>query len=324
VRQVRHQALIGAALTRYAGEWRQAAVPLIGARLHLLLHVGAATLVAAAVTGMYVRGLGLEYRASWQSTFLDTGAVDALLAVVLGPAAAVLGRELPSVEPFRHPASDAAAGWIHLYAITGLLFVIVPRALLALEAALRARRLSNHLALSLEGAWFRSLLAPSRGGAARVDVQPCALRLQPRASERLASLLHDLFGSRAEVVVHGPLAYGDDPAALPASDAALRCRALLFGLAATPEAEVHGRLAKDLAHALSEGERLLLLVDASGYAQRVGEDSPRLAERRRAWDRVLREAGLTAAHVHLGGEPGPEQLEALGRALYPAAAPETA
>lgn len=318
VRQVRHQALIGAALTRFAQAWRAAAVPLIAARLHLMLHVGALLLVLGAVVGMYVRGLGLRYIASWESTFLDAGQVQAVLSAVLGPAARLLGTEVPDVTGLDSGEGGPAAPWIHLYALTAALAVLLPRAMLALVSARRAGRLSRNLALGLEGAWFRRLLAPGRGRAARVDVQPYALRLDPRGAERLLALLHDLFGTQAEVVQHGSLPYGGELPPLPASAAAERCRVLVFSGASSPESEVHGRLAAELARACSPDERLIVAVDDSAYARTVGAHSPRLSERRMAWDRVLREAGVTSAHLMLDAEPGPAALEALAAALHPA------
>ncbi|RKY20721.1 MAG: hypothetical protein DRQ55_06835 [Planctomycetota bacterium] len=332
VRQVRHQTLIGAALTRYANTWRELAVPLISARLHMLLHLGALSLVAATVAGMYVRGLGLEYRASWESTFLSVDSVDRILGLVLGPAARVLGQELPSVAAFHYPETDAAAGWIHLYAMTGLLFVVLPRSLAALLMSRRATRLAGEVPLPLGEGWARRLLSPVSGGRARVDVQPCSVRTEPRQADRLSALLHDVFGTRAEVVLHDAVPYGDEPPPLPESDATQRCLVLLFGLSATPEAEVHGRLVSRCAAEVGSGagaeagpgeddteQRLLILVDGSGYADSVGRDSPRMAERRRAWDRVLREAGCGAAHIDLSADPGPGVLEALGAGLFPSA-----
>jgi hypothetical protein len=322
VRQVRHQALIGAALTRYAASWRTVAVPVITARLHLFLHLGALTLVAATIGGMYVRGLGLEYRATWESTFLEAESVDRVLDVVLGPAARLLGDELPPVAQFRHPESegDGAARWIHWYALTGLILVVLPRLLLAWWSARRARRMADDVILPLGGDWARRLLAPGRGGRARIDIQPCSVRLEPRNVERLASLLHDVFGARAEVALTPTVPYGEDPPALEASDATTRCRVLLFGLASTPESEVHGRMVTECAAGVREDEQLLVIVDGSSYAASVGAGSPRLDERRRAWDRVVREAGCTAVHVDLGTDPGPGLLESLGAGLYPAQA----
>lgn len=322
VRQVRHQALIGAALTRYAASWRAVAVPVITARLHLFLHLGALVLVAATIGGMYVRGLGLEYRATWESTFLEAESVDRVLDLVLGPAAWLLGDELPPVEPFRHPDSegDGAARWIHWYALTGLILVVLPRLLLAWWAARRARRLAERVILPLGGDWARRLLAPGRGGRARIDIQPCSVRLEPRTVERLASLLHDVFGARAEVALTPTVPYGEDPPALEHSEASSRCRVLLFGLASTPESEVHGRMVTECAAGVGEDEQLLVIVDGSSYAASVGAGSPRLDERRRAWDRVVREAGCSAVHIDLGADPGPGLLEALGAGLYPAPA----
>ena len=144
---------LAAALRRFAALSARAFGALVGARARGLLHVGSLGFASGLVAGMYLRGLVLEYRASWESTFLDPAAVSALLRVVLGPAAALLdalrgggeARALlapASIEALRSPGAGPAALWIHLWAVTALLGIGVPRALLAAFAARRARALA--------------------------------------------------------------------------------------------------------------------------------------------------------------------------------------
>ena len=68
---------------RFAALWNRAASPLLASRVRGVLHVGAAALLVGAIAGMYVRGLAFEYRATWESTWLDAGQVQALLNLVL-------------------------------------------------------------------------------------------------------------------------------------------------------------------------------------------------------------------------------------------------
>ena len=102
--------------------WAQHAAPLTLSRLALVLHLAAAALATGLVIGLYLRGLVLDYRAGWQSTFLDAPTVQAGLNLLLAPAQALTGIQLPDVAPLRlAPGVDAqatAAPWIHLLAVT--------------------------------------------------------------------------------------------------------------------------------------------------------------------------------------------------------------
>ena len=150
--------------------WRHAA-PLVGQRLALVLHTAAAALALGLVTGLYLRGLVLDYRAGWQSTFLDGPTVQALLGTLLAPAAALTQIAIPDVAPLRvGPGADAtatAAPWIHLYATTLAVFVVLPRMLLALWAAVGASHRSRHFNLPLASPYFESLHPLMRPGLPR-------------------------------------------------------------------------------------------------------------------------------------------------------------
>ena len=82
----------------------------------------AATLAAGAIAGLYLRGIALEYRAGWQSTFLDAADVARVLHVVLAPGAWLTGIAIPGADHLRTIGGDSAgenaAPWIHLYAAT--------------------------------------------------------------------------------------------------------------------------------------------------------------------------------------------------------------
>src|SRR5436853_594858 len=59
------------ALATFATEWSHLATPLYVARAARLLHAAAALFAAGIVAGLYLHGIAVEYRASWESTFLD-------------------------------------------------------------------------------------------------------------------------------------------------------------------------------------------------------------------------------------------------------------
>jgi hypothetical protein len=316
---------LAASLERFARHWSRTAGPLLAARARRLLHVGALGFAAGMIAGMYVRGLVFDYRASWESTFLDAPQVAQLLGAVLRPAARLLdllagaprSEPLLSVESLaalRAPeGSGTAAPWIHLWAATACFAIVLPRAALAIAAGLRARRLAGALTPPLEEAYYLRLLAADRGEGVRVAVLPYSHRLSPRSTDALLELLHDLFGSRAQLSVGEPLPYGADPPPEALGEAA---RVAVFNLAQPPEHEVHGAFLE----ALTLGARapLLVLLDEEGYRARLGADgSERLAQRRRAWERTAREAGLAVASLQ--PERGASSLAAARAALQPRA-----
>jgi len=312
--------VVSRALASYWSDWTRRGLALGVARLHAFLHLGAAALAVGVVVGMYVRGLALEYRAAWESTFLSADMVAGLLHLVLGPAAALLGAtlpEAPALAAMATPKGATAAPWIHLWAITTAGVVVVPRLVLAGAQLVHAARLARAVPVAPIAGSFRALLRPDRGAGVRIDVLPYSHRPGAPPLETLRALLHDLFGIEARVEVRPPVAYGTDRAA---PDAQPTCVAVVYGLVQSPESEVHGRY---LAEWMEQGgePKVLAIVDASSWRERFGEDEEqRRAERLRAWDRVLREVGHTPLHVELGRPLAPGAVELAEAALWPEAA----
>jgi hypothetical protein len=134
----RDEALRGVVLS-FVDEWARRSAPLYGMRAARILHLAAAALAVGVIAGIYVRGLVFEYRASWESTFLDPPAVRSILAIAYAPGALITGIVVPdvaAVAAIRSPGGENASHWLHLMAATLAAVVIVPRLLLALVAGL--------------------------------------------------------------------------------------------------------------------------------------------------------------------------------------------
>jgi hypothetical protein len=329
--------LAGEVVSLYVARWRRAAAPLLEARVRFLLHLGAALLGVGVLCGAYARGIAFEYEATWESTFLGPRGLRAILVVLLGPAAALLGESIPpppALAALRAPAAGEAAPWVHRYALTTLLVVIAPRGLLAAAALGRARRLAADLPLDVSDPYFTRLTAGARARAA-VEVMPYGMKLTSRGGETLRALLHELVGASAEVRVEPEAAYGAEPGEVlpptPAGRGSSRdgglesWRILVFSLAQSPEDEVHGALLIQLADWVAGGEsgsrRGLAVVDASPYRLRLagtGAETQRIAERQRAWNEVAQRAGATVAHLELAdGSSGDEPLTHMQRGVWP-------
>lgn len=295
---------------RHLADWALASAPLQAHRIAAGLHVAAALLALGVVLSMYLVGLALDFRAGWDSTWLDAAQVQRLLGVVLGPAAALGGIELPDAAALARlrwaegSAGESAARWIHLYALTLAGVVIVPRLLLAALAAWRAHRAARHIALPLDEPYFKQLLRALPVPAWPVTVLPYSYRLGAEQQAALGPALADALGAGAQARLAEALPLGaEDELArhLPAELAGHV--ALLFAASATPERETHGAFVQALARQ-RPAAKLSVLVDESGLRRQFGsghDATQRLRQRREAWQRMLQALSLPAPHfIDLG------------------------
>ncbi len=270
-------------LQRFATSSALATGPLFAARAALLLHLAAAALALGLIGGMYVRGLVLDYRAAWQSTFVEAPAVQAWLDTALAPARRVSGVAVPEVAPLRvAPGGQAmgpAAPWLHLYATTLLLFVVLPRAGLAAVSAWRAWRGTSRVLLPLHEPYFQQLLAQRESRSMRIAVHPLGAAPAPAVVLALREQLAREWGDDVQLSWL-PAAWADAPGAVPAAIGAAALQVALIDMATTPEAEVHGRWLEQQG---AGGPPLRLVVDATAFTQRFALMPERLKQRRAAW-----------------------------------------
>ncbi len=295
------------ALRRFAALWPTRSRRLAVLRGETALHLGAAALALGLIAGLYARGVVLDYRAGWESTFLDATAAHALVAAVLGPAASLSGIALPDAASFAalrsaHGVTGAgapAAPWIHLIALTLALAVVAPRALLALSCGIAAGWRSRRFPLPLDEPYFQRLARLGGRAPARVVVFPYAATPSPQATLGLHALFAATFGARLEVRVAARVPFGAEDEA-PAGVAADTTHAFaLFDLGATPEAEHQTRFLRTLAGALPNGASVGAIVDGSAFARRFAGLGTRVAERREAWRTWGEQAGTATLVVDL-------------------------
>jgi hypothetical protein len=315
--------------------------PLLRARVSLMLHLGAIAFAAGGVAGMYQSGWARDYGVYWESTLMDEGQVRAFYGTLFWPAQRVFGLDLPLDElaQMRHrPLAGQASGadepglgeavrpalpWMHLYAATLGLFVLVPRLLLAGVEGLRARRERHRptLPVGMRG-YMARLLQTFEGGDERVMVVPYAHVPDGRARDALRGLLHELWGGSVAIEFLGPVAYGSEEEVL----AEIRGKAggggwgaltwvMYFNLASTPEDENHGALAKGLAGWLGgqSGGRLLALADGGSFAEKFGRQpgfDGKLAAREALWRDTMGRAaaGLGLVVVQLAERRARDEL----------------
>jgi len=311
----------GAAVHAFATEWIARAAPLYRARAARILHVAAAAFALGVVAGLYLRGLAFEYRASWSSTFLDASQVRALLAAVLAPGAALTGLAVPDVAHLASirsgavPGSENAALWLHLFAATVTLLVVVPRLLLgAVELTIEQRRAAR-IDVGLDAPDMRRLLRSYRAGPLRTVVVPYSFTLASSAAGALRAMLQRAVGTGTVDLLPTVSYTADDAAPVPVpADATLVVA--LFNAAATPERETHAAFAAALA--ARPPHAAIALVDESSLRSRFLGDDKRIAQRRAAWVDALAPHAMTPAFVDLSIDT-PAVDEALLRAVDQAA-----
>jgi GTP-binding protein EngB required for normal cell division len=171
------------------------------ARGTTVMHWAAAALALGALMSMYWRGLVFDYQALWQSTFLSAQSAHQLVSTVLSPAAWLAGffgasplPDLANFEQLRAPASlgENAGRWIHWYAITVFLVVLLPRSLLALWSHRKAQKLASTSLVAAK----KPQMVPSATAAQKTysSIQTIALSLVAHTNVGKTTLARTLLG----------------------------------------------------------------------------------------------------------------------------------
>ena len=287
--------VLASALLAFMAEWVPLSRRLTLDRLARTLHLGSALFATGALLSLYARGYVAQYSAGWESTFLDAGQVHALLSALFMPAMAIFplqGFSLADMEAlhFGQALSSPLGGarWVHLYAATLLLLVVLPRLLLAGAAQWRVKKETLNFPLNLEQPYFRKLLKALGGAPGLLRVLPYSFAVDEARDKGLSQLATRLLGEQARLMLRPSIAYGDEPhealREFKLNDSEATVTAVLFSLAATPEKENHGALLDHLVQASTRG--IAVLVDESGYLERVGTQAggkERMAERIALW-----------------------------------------
>lgn len=301
--------VLATGLLGFMGEWSQLSAKLTAARLSRTIHLSAAMFALGAVLSLYGRGLLSQYAAGWESTFLDATQVHSLLSLLFAPAIAVFqlqGFTLAEIEALRFPQTTAPEGgarWVHLYAATIFLLVVLPRLVLALVANWRAARLTRRFPLDLDQPYFRKLnetIGASTGGMLRV--LPFSFTVDEARHRGLGRIAVMLFGEQGRMMLRPSTSYGEEPREVlrdvDLNDPNVTMTAVLFNLTATPEKENHGAFLDYLVKASPRG--IAVLLDESSFVERMGQADQRgLAERTALWQEFCHFHQTTATVVNL-------------------------
>ena len=313
--------VLATALLSFMGEWAQLSAKLTAARLNRTIHLSAALFSLGAVASLYARGLLAQYGAGWESTFLNASQVHGLLSFLFAPAMFIFnlqGFTLAEIEALRFPQTTLAEGgarWVHLYAATIFLFVVLPRLLLALAYNLRAAHVARRFPLDLDHPYFRRLndtIGMSTGGLLRV--LPYSFTVDEVRHQGLVQVAVMAFGEQGRMILRPSSAYGEEAREIlrevDLTDPNVNITAVLFNTTATPEKENHGAFLDYLVKSSPRG--IAVLLDESSYVERMGDhpdDRARLAERVALWQQFCHFHHTRATVVNLLN-PGTHPLEA--------------
>lgn len=268
-------------------------------RFRAWLHIAAALLALGSAIGLYARGWSKEYRAVWESTLITEERAQSFFGALFQPAAATLHLPLPLDQlPAMHRTNGQvttpapALPWIHLYAGTLLVLVILPRGLLAAFTAWRAHQVIGKKlrAIGWQSYLVRTLRA-IEGGQETITVLVHATDATPAHREVWSRGVRERFGQMTdpEFVT---IALGDEDDFAATWKPAHPRVVLVFNLATTPELEVQRRLVLDVKQALTARQRaaeLLVLLDATSIGNRWSPE--KLAGREKLWKDMIEGAG---------------------------------
>ena len=181
--------------------WYGLTAALHAQRLRKLLHLSAAGWALGLALSLFTRGLVVEYRVGWESTFLDASQVHAILRVLLMPVVALFPFQPFTVQDIAdlrfNNGSGAMAGarWVYIYVTLLAVVVILPRLALACFAGWREAALSRRIVIELTDPYYQRLLAmlnPTRIQlgllALRDDDREALLRVLRQRSQTLETI----------------------------------------------------------------------------------------------------------------------------------------
>lgn len=121
-------------------------------RFKSLMNVSAIGLLLGALIGVYFRGLFFKYNIVWVSTFVsEPKTIQLILNVLFGTASLILDGHLISTETVLQLLSHEgtlAGPWIHKMALTTMLFIFIPRFLLATYFARKSNSSTKNIDIS--------------------------------------------------------------------------------------------------------------------------------------------------------------------------------
>ncbi|MEA3437486.1 MAG: DUF2868 domain-containing protein [Thermodesulfobacteriota bacterium] len=223
--------------------WLKQANALSAVRLSLILHGMAITLTCGVVTGLYLRGLFQEYQFAWLSTF-DKSIIMSLGKVIFAPVLFLTQGNMPK--------ENMGAAWIHLFAASAGLYILLPRFLLLFYTRLKIKKLTRSVEPDLTLPYFNKW----RSDSINLDLYSYSYSMDDKNLLLLNEALERVYGHQDKLIVENIQWGGNLPKSLNQDRIPVFC----FNAAQTPEDEVHGDFLNKMLQRLTS---CIVIVDYS-------------------------------------------------------------
>lgn len=146
----------------FAQDWRRVSGPLYGVRLAVTLHLCAAAWAVGFIVSLLLRGVFVRFEFGWESTFLEVEHVHAIVTALFWPLTELLSftpftlQEVAAAKDFV-PHNGGGRRWLYMYSGLLMVYVVVPRLLLAAWAGWRERKMRGNMPLDLTQRYFDDL-----------------------------------------------------------------------------------------------------------------------------------------------------------------------
>ncbi|GAX59448.1 dehydrogenase [Candidatus Scalindua japonica] len=232
------------------------------------------------------------------------------------PAAIITEQQFPTLERVASirwgngGLGENATDWIHLFAKTIFLFIIVPRCFLSVIAFIRERHLRTHFPIQYDkDSYFTKLFISKPGQRELMHIIPYSIELTDQQKDVLRSLFAQVLGWKAQVEFHRTISYGREDQfcrefTFSAKDP-VESLAILFSLSSTPETEIHNAFISTLFKMVTDNNmvvQILIVVDESDFKTRFSRQKgaeEKLESRRELWRRTITSKNVKPVFVNL-------------------------
>ena len=257
----------------------------------MALGLAGIALAAGVVSGLYLRGLLVDYSFYIETTFTSASQLlESLVSVIFSPVAFAFHVELPAIYGGR------GQEWINFLALATLFYVVIPRSIILVLNWFSLLKRRGEWELDLTAGYYRQILAPVfyREVSTALITYDCAL---DEVDERnILAEFEQEFHGRLSLKRRGSLQWGETfDGQEPEEEGVIL---LVFNGLETPEEEIHGAVIKSL-----RGEDNIEIYAALKYHYIAGEE---LKRRQRQWSEMFKDHGIARVVSYIRGESNEE------------------
>lgn len=284
-------------------------------------HLAAFAFIAGMICSVLLRGVGTAYTVGWESTWFASSPeiVYQIIALTYGVFTSFLG-PMPNIldvanmrfDRLAVNAVDVSAGlWLLRMIFMLVLFVAVPRLLLALKHTLQIAKLQKNFPLDISERYYNDILRTWRSEAMSLDVLVSVNSDNQKNVESIYRFAEELGFNLSEVKTHHwDPELGEVPLTLSAQGQSQQVWALM-NATTTPEHEVQGDALLQVKSKLGDKVPLLVLVDMASYIARFGDFGDRIEHRKELWRNFCQNIGLPVVFYHSGVRPDQQTCDEL-------------